>query len=61
MNNDALAKKMYDAYCDGVGGIAFNGDKLPSSEEFFADASKEKQANGWRAAAQAAVDFYNGK
>ena len=55
--DDTLAKVMYDAYCTGVGGIAFNGDKLPSSDDFFADTAKEKQINGWRVAADAARAF----
>lgn len=48
-------------YCEAVGGVAYNGDKLPTSQEFFTDTSKEKQANAWRKAADAAFDFFNGK
>lgn len=48
MDKDILAKKTYDAYCEAVGGKAFNGDPLPKSEEFFNDPAKEKQANAWR-------------
>lgn len=47
-----LAKKMYDTYSDKVGGLAFNGDVLPHSSEFFNDPNKSKQADAWRAAAQ---------
>lgn len=57
MDNDALPKKMYDVYCEAVGGVAYNGDKLPNADEFFADPTKEKQANAWRAAAFAAREF----
>ena len=53
MENLDKAKKAYDAYCEAVGGVAFNGDKLPSSEEFFNDPSKQKQANAWLVAVNA--------
>lgn len=49
---DVLAKKLYDKYCEAVGGTAFNGDPLPKSKEFFSDKTKEKQANAWREAAK---------
>lgn len=48
---DKLAIVAYDAYCAEVGGVNFKGEPLPTGKEFFADPSKEKQANGWRAAA----------
>lgn len=51
MDIKLLAMKLYDAYCEAVGGLAFNGDKLPVSEEFFADESKQKQIDGWMAVA----------
>lgn len=41
------AKRAYDAYCVAVGGVAFNGDPLPKSDEFFADPNKVKQSNAW--------------
>jgi len=50
MDKDILAKKTYDAYCEAVGGKAFNGDALPNSTEFFSDPSKQKQADAWRKA-----------
>lgn len=50
MDQDVLAKKIYDKYCESVGGVAFNGDPLPKSDEFFSDPSKTKQADAWRAA-----------
>ena len=52
---DELAGRMYDRYCEAVGGIAFNGDPLPKWAEFGADPSKTKQANGWREAAKEAL------
>lgn len=58
IDNETLAKKMYDKYCESVGGKAFNGDNLPSSEEFFSDDTKQKQANAWRDAAQVAIDIF---
>lgn len=50
-----LAKLMYDEYCKAVGGVAFNGDPLPSSEEFFSDDTKTKQRKAWEAAAKVAI------
>ncbi len=52
---EKLAHKLYEVYCDAVGGLAFNGDKLPSAAEFFADESKRKQAMAWRAVALNAI------
>lgn len=58
--NDAdLAHTLYDHYCQAVGGKAFNGDPLPKAAEFFADESKEKQANAWRETAKKAFDEIN--
>jgi hypothetical protein len=54
---EPLARKMYDDYCEAVGGKVFNGDSLPRSDEFFTDETKQKQANAWRVAAQSAIDF----
>lgn len=45
----------YDAYCVAVGGKAFNGDPLPTWEDFATDPAKEKQAEGWRDATRAAL------
>lgn len=52
---EKLAGEMYDAYCDAVGGLAFNGYPLPAWSEFGSDPSKQKQANGWRVAAKIAI------
>lgn len=54
---EKLAMKMYDDYCEAVGGKAFNGDDLPKSEEFFKDPTKQKQALAWVKAAETAVTF----
>lgn len=53
---EARAREGYDAYCEAVGGVAFNGDPLPKSKEFFTDPAKTKQANGWRKAAEGIID-----
>lgn len=45
---EKIAHRMYTTYCKAVGGKAFNGDNLPTAEEFFSDSTKEKQANAWR-------------
>jgi len=55
---EELAYKMYDNYCEVVGGKAFNGDPLPKSDEFFNDPNKTKQSNAWIVAAQTAIDFF---
>lgn len=52
-----IAEKLYETYCEAVGGLAFNGDKLPSWPEFAADPNKQKQADAWRAAARMAIDL----
>lgn len=48
---DEYAIAAYDAYCAEVGGVNFKGEPLPCGKEFFADPAKQKQADGWRAAA----------
>ncbi len=50
--NDVLAKKMYTKYCEAVGGKAYNGDLLPTAEDFFNDPSKKLQADAWRETAK---------
>lgn len=41
------AKAAYELYCKEVGGLAFNGDKLPTWEVFRNDSSKTKQIKAW--------------
>jgi hypothetical protein len=53
-SKDALADFLYTAYCDAVGGKAFNGDPLPDWETFSKDPAKQKQVNAWLATAGAA-------
>ena len=55
-----LAEIIYTEYCDKVGGVAFNGDPLPSWSDFHADPKKTKQANAWIAAAEAALIAVHG-
>ena len=47
----ATAGELYTAYCAAVGGKAFNGDPLPSWENFSKDQSKTAQARAWVAVA----------
>lgn len=52
-----LAGKLYEAYCEQVGGIAFNGDPLPTWAEFSMDPKKVKQVEGWLIVAMKAVEL----
>ena len=45
---EQVAALLYTTYSEAVGGVAFNGDKLPTWEEFSADPAKKKQADAWR-------------
>ena len=58
---EKLAHAMYDAYCVQVGGKAYDGRPLPTAEEFFEDATKQKQAMGWFAAASKAIEMILGE
>lgn len=56
MRNDEIAAEIaYTTYCEAVGGKAFNGDPLPSWEEFSNDTAKQKQARAWIEAAAAVL------
>lgn len=57
IDKETVAKRLYETYCEKVGGLAFNGDKLPTWEEFSTDSTKKKQSDAWLAAAQAAIDL----
>jgi len=54
---DNLTDVMYTAYCQAVGGKAFNGDDLPTWDVFANDPKKQKQVNAWRVAAKAARKY----
>lgn len=43
----SAAAVLYAEYCKSVGGKAFNGDPLPTWDEFFADEAKSKQVEAW--------------
>lgn len=59
MNDDTedVAEQLYETYCAAVGGLAYNGDPLPTWEQFASDPSKAKQANGWRTVAEKASEI----
>lgn len=52
---EAVALLLYDVYCEAVGGLAYDGKPLPSWAEFSMDPQKAKQANAWRAVADAMI------
>lgn len=51
------AKQAYETYNKAVGGVAFNGDPLPSWDEFAADESKQKQVGAWIAVGELFFDL----
>ena len=57
MNEAVLAGALYEAYCDGVDNVAFNGDPLPNWEAFSRDEKKAKQVNAWMGVARKAVEI----
>lgn len=52
---NTLARAAWEAYKTAVGGVAFNGDPLPSWDEMCADEKKQKLVNGWVESARAVV------
>lgn len=56
-----LAGKLYNAYCEKVGGVSFDGIKLPSWDEFRLDNSKQKQTAAWVHVAQVAQSLFVSK
>ena len=57
INRDLVANELYTTYCAAVGGVAWNGDVLPDWATFVSDPAKTKQAEGWLAAADRALDL----
>lgn len=57
INKETLAAELYTKYCEAVGGKNFQGDPLPSAEEFFADETKKKQADAWIEIAKRAMEI----
>jgi len=55
---EQIAGELYTAYCEAVGGVAFNGDPLPSWSTFRADPKKGKQSDAWIAAACKSVSVF---
>jgi hypothetical protein len=58
VNEEELADKLYTKYCVEVGGKAFNGDPLPSWQDFRDDPTKLVQSNAWVAVASTAIEFF---
>ena len=52
---ETLACQLYTKYCEKVGGKAYNGDPLPSWEEFVNDPKKKLQSDAWRSTAEVAI------
>jgi hypothetical protein len=52
-----IAKELYTAYCIAVGGVAVNGDPLPTWETFSSDPLKGKQVNAWLSSADRAIEL----
>lgn len=57
ISRECLAGEIYTAYCAAVGGVAFNGDPLPSWHEFYSDPNKTKQSEAWLVAADRAIQL----
>lgn len=51
------ADLLYSVYCEAVGGVAFNGDQLPSWADFAADPNKQKQSDAWRSVAKQSLNI----
>ena len=56
---EILASQLYIRYCEEVGGKAFNGDPLPTWDQFRAETSKRKQSDAWVEVARLAVNLLN--
>lgn len=57
VESDVIAGELYEIYCAAVGGVAFNGDKLPGWVEFIRDPSKSLQSGGWNAIGERVVEL----
>ena len=53
-----IASELYKTYCAEVGGKAFNGDSLPTWDEFRSDEKKKKQSDAWIAVALTAERLF---
>ncbi len=54
---EEIAEKLYEQYCQAVGGKAFNGDTLPDWKTFRADSAKAKQSDAWMVVGKVAEDL----
>jgi hypothetical protein len=61
MSIETLAEMLYEHYCIEVGGIAFNGDPLPSWMNFALDEKKSKQVAAWRSLAAYTINLFTQK
>jgi hypothetical protein len=57
INREIVAEELYKTYCEAVGGVAFNGDKLPDWKEFSSDPNKKKQSDAWLTTADRAMSL----
>lgn len=55
MNKQKLAQLLYETYRAAVGGVAHDGNPLPTWVDFRADPAKAKQADAWEAVAVEAI------
>jgi len=55
---EQIAGELYGAYCESVGGKAWNNDPLPNWETFALDLTKRKQSDGYRAMAEKACQMW---
>jgi hypothetical protein len=51
------AMRLYETYCAGVGGVAYDGKPLPSAVEFFGDETKARQREGWLLTARTVLQY----
>lgn len=57
IDREMLAGMLYTKYTASVGGLAFNGDRLPPWYQFRNDPAKKKQSDAWIAVADEAIDI----
>ena len=54
LDMEEFAGKLYERYCQAVGGKAYDGKPLPSWKEFRGDEAKRTQSDAWIEVAEAA-------
>ena len=60
IDRETIAAEIYSTYCRAIGGVAFNGDPLPSWYDLAADPAKVKQSNAWLATADRVIELMIG-